>query len=270
MTSSPVHHLWTLYEPTLKTQGKQPQAVIYTNNTQLTPAQISQIDLPFTDAVAISIQTNCEGTKKNILIGNIYNPCGASIIQGVRNSLVMHLRQKEYDMILLTGDFNCHHPRWNPRHYLAHDEVGDELIEAVADLKLELLLPPRTVTFPQAKTAIDLVWGDANAALGLQKCHIAPGKDFGSDHLPIETLISIARDVKKEITSLYNYQKNKLGGIHIQATQRPPFTYLRAKHRNEGGSGDSHPRAYNTDYKGGARKHAKKKTISTLQKVVEL
>jgi endonuclease/exonuclease/phosphatase family metal-dependent hydrolase len=130
--------------------------------------------------------------KKNILVANLYNSCGASIIQGVHDTLATHLGQKKYDMILLTGDFNCHHPLWNPIHYLAHDKAGDELVEAVSDLKLELLLPPGTVTYPQAKTAIDLVWGNVNAALGLLKCRIATGKDFGSDHLPIETFISIA------------------------------------------------------------------------------
>ena len=207
MTSSPMHQSWTLHEPTLKAQGKQPRAVIYTNNAQLTPAQISQIDLPFTDALAISIQMNCEGTKKNILVANIYNPCGASIIQGIHNTLVTHLRQKEYDIILLTGDFNCHHPLWNPRHHSAHDATGDELVEAISDLKLELLLPPGTVTYPQAKTAIDLVWGNANAARGLLKCRTAPNKDFGSDHLPIETFIAVARDEKKKMTPSYNYLK---------------------------------------------------------------
>ena len=70
-TSSPTHHSWMLYEPTLKSQSNQPRVAIYTNNSQLTSAQISQIDLPSTDAAAISIQMNHEGTKKNILVGNI-------------------------------------------------------------------------------------------------------------------------------------------------------------------------------------------------------
>ena len=180
---------------------------IYVNNTQVAPALISQINLPFTDVAAISIQVNSNVTKKDKLVVNVYNPGGASIIWEVSTALAKHLRHNEYDVVLLAGDFNCHHPLWNPRHRLAHDEAGDELIEAASDLKLELLLLPGTVTYPQAKTAIDLVWGNDNAALRLLKCRIASDKDFGSDHLPIETIVGVAGDREETVTPPYNYSK---------------------------------------------------------------
>ena len=111
-------------------------------------------------------------------------------------------------MVLLAGDFNCHHPLWNPRHYLVQDEAGDELVESVSDLNLELLLPPGTITYPHAKTAIDLVWGNNNAALRLLKCHIASDKDLGSDHLPIETVIAITGEKEGTTRPPYNYSKS--------------------------------------------------------------
>jgi len=70
-------------------------------------------------------------------------------------------------MILWVGDFNSHHPLWNPVQSHAHDTSGDDIIEAAVDLKLELLLPPGTVTYPAAKTTIDLIWGNPVAAAGL-------------------------------------------------------------------------------------------------------
>src|SRR5215813_8027547 len=53
---SPHHHAWTRYEPTNK--QKAPRAAIYTNNLQITNSQISQIPLPFTDVVAIQLDTS--------------------------------------------------------------------------------------------------------------------------------------------------------------------------------------------------------------------
>ena len=57
----------------------------------------------------------------------------------------------------MAGDFNCHHPMWNPSQYIRHDEEADKLIDLAADLNLSLIIPLRTVTFPNAETTIDLV-----------------------------------------------------------------------------------------------------------------
>ena len=107
--SSPIHHSWTLYEPTLKRHDIQPRAVIYTNNAQLRQAQITQLDLSFTDAAAISINYDHNSEKESILIINIYNPCGENIIKKVYNALTKYLNQIKHDIILMAGDFNCYH-----------------------------------------------------------------------------------------------------------------------------------------------------------------
>ena len=191
--SSPLHPSWTLYEPTAKSTQGQPRAAIYINNSALAPTQITQLDIPCSDAVAIHIdrKSDCNSKHESILIINIYNPQEASIIFEVCKHLASRI---DTEIVIFAGDFNAHHPLWNPHYYLIHDAIGDELVEAAASLGLSLLTPPRTVTFPQARTAIDLAWGNSVAVSRLLKCKLAMDKDFGSDHLPIETVIAAPSD----------------------------------------------------------------------------
>ena len=60
----------------------------------------------------------------------------------------------------MTGDFNLHHPLWNPSNYRKQDPEADTLIDIISQTRLKLMLPTGTITFPKAKTAIDLVWGN--------------------------------------------------------------------------------------------------------------
>ena len=93
------------------------------------------------------------------------------------------------------GDFNRHHPMWNPINYQRHEESASEIIDLAAGLNLELLIPPGTVTYPTAKTAIDLVWGNRAARQNMLKCKIDRQNDHGSDHLPIKTIIAMDLEV---------------------------------------------------------------------------
>jgi primosomal protein N' len=108
----------------------------------------------------------------------------------------------------MAGDFNLHHPLWNPQGYTKHEAQADELIEMMADHKMRLLLPPGTITFPNAGTTIDLTWGNENAEQSLLKCQISEDNDHGSDHLPIETILDIQQRAPEQIIQLaYNYAK---------------------------------------------------------------
>src|SRR5271154_4236751 len=50
---SPSHQSWIRYEPTHR--GKAPRAVTYVNKAHFMPAQVTQLELPFTDVVALQI-----------------------------------------------------------------------------------------------------------------------------------------------------------------------------------------------------------------------
>jgi hypothetical protein len=185
LQESPSHHSWLRYEPTSK--DKPPRAVTYINKTQITAAQVSQIPLPFTDVVALQISPWKTNTAP-ILIVNVYNPCDESLINDLREEL-RRVKVKDRSMVVMAGDFNCHHPIWNPQGYQRHDNTADDLVELAAEFALDLLLPPGTITFPHAGTAIDLVWGCAKLQERLLKCQIAEQCDQGSDHCPVETIV---------------------------------------------------------------------------------
>ena len=68
------------------------------------------------------------------------------------------------------GDFNVHHLLWNPSGYAQHDEEADILVELITELGLNSLLLSRTITYPNAGTAIDLMWGNDQAVSQLITC----------------------------------------------------------------------------------------------------
>ena len=104
------------------------------------------------------------------------------------------------------GDFNTHHPIWNPEEYTRHDEEANALVDMMTELELKLLLPPGTITYPNAGTTIDLVWGSNEAVNHMITCRIAKEHDHGSDHLPIETTIAM-RIEEPQRHLPYNYAK---------------------------------------------------------------
>ena len=152
--SSLTHHSWTLFEPEPKTD-KQPRTAIYTNNTYLAMAKISQLHVPSSDITAIQI--TLPGDSKPMLVINVYNPCDESVIPTLHHYLEHNVKAWKYGAIIMAGDFNCHHPMWNPRGYTRHDDEADSLIELASELDMSLLLPPGTITYPNAGTTIDLV-----------------------------------------------------------------------------------------------------------------
>lgn len=80
------------------------------------------------------------------------------------------------------------------------------LVEMMVELELRLLLPPGIITYPNADTTIDLIWGSNEAVNHLLTCRIAKDHDHGSDHLPIETTIAMQIEEPQRHLS-YNYAK---------------------------------------------------------------
>jgi ribonuclease HI len=164
-----------------------------------------QVYIAHQDLTAVAI-TDTTGTT---LVVNVYNPGNENTLPTLQNKLIQVLEAKPYDTIIVAGDFNLHHPYWNPRGYNMHDARADELIEIMTELGLQLLIPPGTITYPRARTAIDLVWGNDRALRHIIKCQIAKYHDHGSDHLPIEIVLNLQPKQFPESISLkpYNYDK---------------------------------------------------------------
>ena len=202
--SNPTHKSWTLIEPT--TYEIQSCSAIYVNNNIISPSHIAPIPIPINDITAIII-TN--PTNKPSLIINVYNAHAHNKdnCADLRDYIERNLDKNNYELIIIDGDFNVHHSLWNPSSHHTHDKETDTLIETVTQLDLNLLLPTGTITYPKAHITIDLVWGNEKATQNLITCTTSHEHDVGSDHLPIQTIISIANinPPSKELS--YNYDK---------------------------------------------------------------
>src|SRR5436190_7171090 len=199
---SPTHPSWTLYEPTTS-NNEQPRSAIYVNKNLINAARITHIQLPINDVTAIEITTK---DPQPMLIINVYKPCDKKIIPELHNYLQNRLTTRKYTTIIIAGDFNTHHPLWNPSEYERHDEEADTLVEMMAELELDLLIPAGTITYPNAGTAIDLVWGNKEAKNRIIKCQVAEKNDHTSDHLPIETILATQTEPPQFLPS-YNFAK---------------------------------------------------------------
>ena len=209
LKSSLLHQSWTLIEST-QPELSPSRSAFYINNKLLPTSAFHQLHLPINDVTAIEIIPEISQNKSTLLM-NIYNPSDNPIITPLRQYLQRHLHAQDYDKILILGDFNLHHPTWNPTAYTKHDTLSDELLELMEDHDLQLLLPPGTITYPcntaAGGTTIDLVWGNEKAEECMLKCQISADNDHGSDHLPIETILDLSTPPLPPIEPAYNYEK---------------------------------------------------------------
>ena len=199
------HQSWTLIEST-KMDNNPPRAAIYLNKTILPPHSYELIQIEIPDIVTIALRLDQE--QHPTLIVNIYNTKNSTQLRDLRTHLRRHLRDNQYNGIIIAGDFNLHHPLWNPPGYHTHDPEADILIDIMSQLKLNPLLPAGTITFPRAKTSIDLVWGNEYAEQRIIKCRAATDHDHDSDHYPVETILNLHPcPYGPEAQQPYNYNK---------------------------------------------------------------
>src|SRR5204863_1176399 len=149
--------------------------------------------------------------------------------QRILHILTHEISLDKYEAVLVVGDFNLHHPLWNPEGYHRQDPEADILIEAMMEAHLHPLLPPGTVTFPtnneQGGTSIDLVWGNDDAENLIIKCHMADAfNDHTSDHLPIETILDLQPKVIPQPPPPFNYDKTNWDLLKCELERTLPLT----------------------------------------------
>ena len=140
------HQSWTIIETPSQESNKKPRAAIYVNNRIIPAKSFQALHYPSSDIAMIQVKAD-EDSLPMLLI-NIYNTKGTSLINNLATFLQSHLRQHRYDAITMVGDFNLHHPLWNPSDYETHDHEAEELIDLMATNGLNLILPAGTITFP--------------------------------------------------------------------------------------------------------------------------
>ena len=218
--SAPIHNgSWTLIESG-SYPNRDPRSAIYINNRIIDTTAFRIITFPFPDVTAVAINTT-DNLKPSLVI-NVYNPCDQNLITPLTEYLQQNIDTTQYNAIVIAGDFNLHHPLWNPPQYHTHDPKADELIEGMLQLGMQLMIPPGTITFPPAQTAIDLVWGNEQAMNNMIKCHVATENDHGSDHLPIETILDLAPRLTAPTNPPYNFSKTNWKALETKIQEYLP------------------------------------------------
>ena len=217
--SAPINGSWTLIESG-SYPNRQPRSAIYINNRILDTSAYSIIAFPLPDVTAVAINTT--NNPKPTMIINVYNPGDENLITPLMEHLHQNIDPSQYHAIIIAGDFNLHHPLWNPPQYHKRDPQADELIEGMLQQGMQLMIPPGTITFPDSNTAIDLVWGNEHAMNSMIKCHIATENDHGSDHLPIETVLDLTPQLTTPTQPPYNFIKTDWKALKIKLQEYLP------------------------------------------------
>lgn len=132
-----------------------------------------------------------------IQIHNIYNPSPTSYtsrepgtIATLSNILETSTAETEH---VVVGDFNLHHPMWSSIERLTRHEAADLLLETAGKHALQLATPKGTITWRARGTqsTIDLSFLSQTLETRLTKCLPRPDLTQLSDHIPIETTLSI-------------------------------------------------------------------------------
>jgi len=204
LDSSLLHPSWTIIEAPKGPEGEQPRSAIYINNRKLQIEDVEIVQMPFRDVTAITISST--HYEKPLLLINIYNPHDYDLMTPLQRHIHRTINAQHYSAIFALGDFNLHHPLWNPPEYQRYDNQADTLVDMMATLELSLLIPEGTITLPDRGTAIDLVWGNETAEAMTLRCGIAEKNDHGSDHLPIETILNMTPRAMCQ-NQPYNFEK---------------------------------------------------------------
>jgi len=162
-----------------------------------------------------------KGNWGKLTIFNIYNEGNSNntvkeLTKFHRNNRAsLEASSTESAHILWLGDFNRHHPYWddpNHTHLFTNDTLDNMeiLIEAVADVGLELILPSGTLTHKhnvmKKWTRLDQVFLSEQSHNLLILCDTQlKHHGINTDHLPIITELDLDADIAEE-TTMPNYR----------------------------------------------------------------
>jgi len=115
------------------------------------------------------------------LIINLYNPSDNSVAP-----LLSTIDLPSDAKIIITGDFNLHHPDWSPDS--KNEKTGSEnLVNWMRTNDFTLLNRPGEMTWFRGSqsSTLDLTWASNNSLNNISYWGIREDLHTGSDHLPV-------------------------------------------------------------------------------------
>ena len=191
---------WNMIYPTTANRGAQhPPRTVILVNTKIPSESIVQIRIESSDITAITMRTS----ERPLTIINIYNANEHNdTIDTISEQWEQHertFRPGPSTEILLLGDFNRHHPTWEPAnnaHLTSPDRLLNPLLDLIINMRLEMALPRYLETLEARNggrwTRPDNVWRNTDSASSVVTCDIWDGaRPTNTDHLPIITTLDL-------------------------------------------------------------------------------
>ena len=186
-----VHHsAWRLYRPTAESDADRFRSLIYVNRNVSTSSH-RQIPCNHPDVTAIKIWS----ANSQILLFSVYIPpvplhapdeaSAQGVLSAIQESIQSTSVSDRATAVVLSGDFNRHHPMWGGNHIQPRFiEDASELVDFFQTHGLHSCLPRGTATFwslshPGRTSTIDQTVTDRHSQL--VKCHLYHD-NYGSDH----------------------------------------------------------------------------------------
>jgi len=228
---------WTPIYPTPhRKTDKTPRAVTLIR-ASLKSDSWKQLDFPSCDVTAIQLR----GEWGKLTIVNVYNDCHNDetirLLTNFHTTNQAELTQTTTGAahIMWVGDFNRHHPYWDDprdtRLFTTEATIAAEkLIEAVADIGLDLALPSGTPTHKHNVTKLwsrlDQVFLSNHSENLLISCDTQPDqRGINTDHLPILMELNLIADIAPE-EEMHNFRNmdwdNFRKELSTQLAKLPP------------------------------------------------
>jgi ribonuclease HI len=185
------HSAWRLYRPTIQTDAVRFRSLIYINR-RISTSSHRQIPCDHSDVTAIKIWT----ADSQTLFFSIYIPpvplftaddaSAVPTLTAIENTIAAAMQNEQRSTsIILSGDFNRHHPMWGGNHIPPRFiEDASDLITFFQTYNLSSCLPRGTATYwalnnPGQNSTIDQTVTDRPDLLN--KCQLYH-ENYGSDH----------------------------------------------------------------------------------------
>ena len=203
---------WSTIYPTTHNAAPNKTRSIILVSAQISTDTWNQLDFPSGDVTVIQIK----GSWGKLTIFNIYNEGNSNV---TINALTKYYKDNRDNMergtepgksahILWVGDFNRHHPYWddpNDTRLFTNEATkeAETLIEAVAEVGLELALPSGTPTHCHNVTKkwsrLDQVFISEHSVNMLTACDtLTEHMGIKTDHLPILTELNLSVSITED------------------------------------------------------------------------
>ena len=142
-----------------------------------------------------SIQTTeiYNNTGTHIFVVNVYNPSDSSSLVPLMD-LLDHLSHLK---VVVSGDFNLHHPAWSlTRHEHKTDETAHLFADRMTSKGYHLANRKDVPTYfkKDYSSTLDLLWTSSSLTPHLRDYRVAPDLHVGSDHYPSTWSLTFAKD----------------------------------------------------------------------------